>query len=191
MEQECIVLSARGRHTIEPMTTCTECGKEIDYGAWPFCPHESTRQQAAQHFDPIIVHLAPDGSYRFPAATDAKVPEGYRKIEIRSIQEADRISREVNSQEDATLRNVQRQTETGRSLTRSRNRAFMDSIRHKLSPAGREYLDRAREYVALKDRERENSKPRSVNFHMDIFSNDSSNRERYADERTAWKGRKG
>jgi len=173
------------------MTVCSECGKEIHIGDFPFCPHDSIYRQTAQHFDPIVLHRSADGSYRFPASADAPVPEGYEKVAVRSIQEADRIAREVNAREDETLRNVQAQSETSRSLTRVRNRAFMDSIRHKLSPAGREYLDRAREYVALKDRERENSRPRSTNFHMDVFANDSSNREQHRDSRTEWKGRKG
>ena len=66
----------------------------------------------------------------------------------------------------------------------------MDGIRHKLSPQARQYLDRAREYIAEKDQRRDNSRPHSTNFHMDVFSNDSSNREQYSDARTEWKGRK-
>ena len=32
---------------------------------------------------------------------------------------------------------------------------------------------------------------REVGFHLDVFSNDSSNREVHRDERTQWRGRKG
>jgi hypothetical protein len=172
-------------------TLCQACGRVLEIGDYPFCPHGSIWSAHAQRFSPIVVHVSQAGEYRFPASVDAPIPAGYRKVEIRTIQEADRISREVNAREDSTLRAVQAQSDTSRSLTRARNRAFMDSIRHKLSPAGREYLDRAREYVAQKDRARENSRPRSTNFFIDVFAHDASNRERHADERTGWKGRKG
>ena len=175
----------------EQTTRCTDCGEELHLGDYPFCPHGSIWSSHAQRFSPIVIHVSASGEYRFPASVEAPVPDGYRKVEIRTIQEADRVSREVNAREDSTLRSVQAQSETGRHLTRQRNRAFMDSIRHKLSPAGREYLDRAREYVAHKDRERENNKPRATNFHFDVFAHDSSNREQHSDERTGWKGRKG
>jgi len=169
---------------------CEVCNHDIQIGDYPFCPHGSIRNAHAQGFDPIVVHVSQDGNYRFPGSVDAPVPEGYRKVEIRTIQEADRVSREVNASEDATLRSVQAQTETNRLATRARNREFMDSIRHKLSPAAQQYLDRAREYMAQKDQRRTNSRPRSTNFHFDVFAHDSSNREAHSDERTGWKSRK-
>lgn len=60
-----------------------------------------------------------------------------------------------------------------------------------MSPAGQRFLDQAREYQAQKDRERANSRPRNVNFFMDVFAHDASNRERHYDERTGWRGKKG
>ncbi len=187
------------------MITCSVCGEELHIGQHPFCPHGYVRGAYAQAFSPIVIHVSPTGEYRFPGSTDAAVPEGYRKVELRTIQEADRVTREVNAREDETLRSVQHQSETSRSLTRTRNRAFMDHIRaggrwvskdehgrevvrHGLSQEAKQYLDRAREYVALKDRERVN--PRSTNAHFEVFSHDSSNREGHADERTGWKNRK-
>jgi hypothetical protein len=171
--------------------TCNVCNQAVRIGDYPFCPHESIRRSHAQGFDPIVVHVSEDGAYRFPAATDALVPDGYRKIEIRTIQEADRVTREVNAREDFTLRAVHAQSDAGRFATRAKNREFIDSIRHKLSPVARQYVDQAREYLAQKDAARENSRPRSTNFHMDVFSHDSSNREQHRDARTDWRGRKG
>lgn len=173
------------------LTRCTICGQTLRIGDFPFCPHESARSSHAQGFDPIVVHVSADGSYRFPASTSAPVPEGYRALEIRTIQEADRITREVNTQEDVKLREVQAQSDHNRSETRKRNRAFMDSRRDSLSPFTRQFMDRAREYQAIKDQERANSRPRSTNFHMDVFAHDSSNREQHSDERTGWRRRKG
>jgi hypothetical protein len=60
-----------------------------------------------------------------------------------------------------------------------------------MSAHGRQFLDQAREYQEMKDQQRENSRPRSTNFHIDVFANDSSNREAYRDARTNWQGRKG
>jgi hypothetical protein len=175
--------------------TCNQCGKELQIGDYPFCSapggHGSTLPSRAQHFDPIVVHVSHDGEYRFPASTDAPVPAGYAKVEIRTIQEADRISREVNAREDSTLRQVQHQSDAGRAATRARNRAFMNNLRDRMSPAGRQFLDQAREYQEQKDRQRENTRPRSTNFHIEVFANDSSNRESHSDERTGWRSRKG
>ncbi len=172
------------------MTVCTTCSKELHIGDYPWCPHDSIYPTHAQAFDPIVVHQNADGSYSFPASTAAPLRPGQRRVEIRTIQEADRVTREVNAREDATLAAVNHQSSTNRSETRKMNRAFMDGIRHRLSPQARQYLDRAREYVALKDRERSNLSPRSTNFHMDVFANDSSNRDSHADERTGWKNKK-
>lgn len=173
------------------MVACANCGAELQIGDYPFCPHGSIYPNAAQHFDPIVVHVSGDGQYRFPASTDAAVPSGYRKVEIRTIQEADRVSREVNRSEDQTLRAVQRQSDESRMATRSRNRAFMNNLRNRMSAHGRQFLDQAREYQEQKDKQRENSRPRSTNFHIDVFANDSSNREQHRDARTNWQGRKG
>jgi len=67
----------------------------------------------------------------------------------------------------------------------------MNNIRNRMSPQGRQFLDQAREYQKQKDKQRENVRPRSTNFHIDVFSHDSSNREQYRDARTNWQGRKG
>jgi hypothetical protein len=178
----------------EQHMTCPDCGAELQLGDWPFCEgknnHGSIWGSHAQRFSPIVVHQNADGSYYWPGSTDEPVKAGRRKIEIRDIREADRVCREENARQDAALRSVQAQSDTSRSLTRQRNRDFMNSIRHKLSPAGREFLDRAREYQAMKDKERGNSKPRSTNFHFDVFAHDSSNREQHSDERTGWRSKK-
>jgi len=115
-----------GKDTVDGK--CVHCGHELQIGDYPFCPHGSIYPERAQHFEPIVVHVSGDGQYRFPAATDAPVPSGYRKVEIRTIQEADRISREVNRREDETLGAVQRQSDTSRMATRSRNRVFIDRL---------------------------------------------------------------
>jgi hypothetical protein len=175
----------------EQGVTCNVCNQTVHIGDWPMCPHGSTRCSHAQGFDPIVVHVSADGTYSFPGAVDAPVKAGYRKVEIRTIQEADRVTKEVNAKEDSILRSVHAQSDQSRFATRARNREFIDSIKNKLSPAARQRIDQAREYLAQKDARRENTRPRATNFHMDVFSQDSSNREVHRDERTGWKGRKG
>ena len=176
------------------MTICSECGAELQIGDFPFCGapggHGSVFPEYAQHFDPIVVHVSPSGEYRFPAATDAPIPAGFSKHEIRSIREADKVTREVNAREDSKLESVHASSEASRLAKRARNREFMNGIRSKLSPATRRYLDEYREYQAQKDKERAQSRSKSADFHMEVFAMDSSNREAYADERTGWRGRK-
>jgi hypothetical protein len=171
--------------------TCKDCGHELQIGDYPYCPHGSIYSEHAQRFAPIVVHRTADGVYSFPASVDAVVRGGYDKVEIRTLREADRITREINQHEDAKLGEVQQQSDANRQATRARNQAFMNNLRNKMTPQGRRFLDQARAYQALKDKARENSRPRSANFYIDVFANDSSNREQHRDERTQWRGRKG
>ncbi len=168
------------------MTTCATCGSELSIGDYPFCPHGSIFSQRAQHFDPIVLHQAADGSYSFPASVDAPLRPGYQKVEVRTIQEADRVTREVNAREESHARQIHEQNEAVRDQTLSRSRRDMDRLRERLSPEGRQLADRAREYVNGKQRRAF----RSPNFFIDVFAHDSSNREVHRDERTGWKGRK-
>jgi hypothetical protein len=168
------------------MTTCSQCGAELQIGDFPFCPHGSIYAQYAQHFDPIVVHQAPDGSYSFPASVDAPLRPGYAKVEIRTLREADRITREVNSREDAAIRESHHASEAQREATLARNRAQLDQAKARFSPQGREFAARMREYVNSKRR----PGPGSANFHIDVFSHDRSNREEYRDARTDWKSRR-
>jgi len=181
-------------------TVCMECGAALEIGDYPFCPHGSIYEQNAQKFDPIVVHRNPDGSYSFPASHDAPVRAGCEKVEIRTLREADRITREVNAREDSQIREQHAHEQSNRDQNRRRNRADLDrlmaggmwknregQVRHGMSAEGREFAARMREYVDSKPRTR----PGSANFHIDVFANDSSNREAHADARTNWKSRKG
>jgi hypothetical protein len=167
------------------MTTCSQCGAELQIGDFPFCPHGSIYAQTAQHFDPIVVHQAPDGSYSFPASVDAPVRPGYVKVEIRTLREADRITREVNSREDAAIRQQHHVEQAQREAKRSEYRAQLDRAKERFSPKGREFAEKMREYVNSKRR----PGPGSANFHIDVFANDRSNREVHRDARTDWKSR--
>lgn len=168
------------------MGICKECGQETVIGDWPFCPHGSVLRQRAQHFDPIVLHQAADGSYSFPASADAPLREGYRKVEIRTIQEADKISREMNSKMDSQLRDAHAFNEALHSATLAKHRADVDRIRDRLSARARELADGARAYVDGKRR----PGPGPANFHFEVFAFDGSNREAHRDERTDWKSRR-
>jgi hypothetical protein len=169
------------------MTTCSQCGAELEIGSWPYCPHGSLYAQPAQHFDPIVVHQAADGSYSFPASVDAPIRPGYRKVEIRTLREADRITREVNSREDAKIEQVHRERQSQLAANVIKSRAELDQAKSRFTPQGREFAAKMREYVNQKRR----PGPGRANFHIDVFANDQSNREAHADARTDWKSRKG
>ena len=171
---------------MELMTTCGECGAELQIGDWPYCPHGSIHEQNAQHFDPIVVHRDADGAYSFPASVDAPIRPGYERVEIRTLREADRLTREVNSHEDARIREAHYQSEATRDQSRRRNREVLDRLKRRFSPAGLEFADGARRYVDQKP----SRPPGSANFHIDVFAHDASNRELHADERTGWQRRK-
>jgi hypothetical protein len=172
------------------MDRCSDCGDELHVGDWPFCrgpgSHTPARQQNSQLFDPVVIHRDAAGNIRFPGAVDAPVPAGYQKVELRTINEVRRFEAEVNMRErvkaDESLSARERQFSEKQSALRGDLRGAM---RH-MTPFGQ---DLAR--LAMDRNNQRGSKPRDVGFHLDVFSNDSSNREIHSDAKTGWRGRKG
>lgn len=173
--------------------TCGECGKALEVGDWPFCngagTHGSVLPERAQRFEPIVLHQGPDGSYRFPGHTDDPVPEGYRKVEITTLREADRVTREINERERAEAMEYRERSRLHFDARRAEARRHLrEELRRRglsgrLAEAAMEYKDRQRA-----ERERGNFDP---GFHFEVFAFDASNRDSYRDARTEWRGRKG
>jgi len=164
----------------------------IEIGDWPFCPHGSTRRENAQAFNPIVLFQNPlDGSYSFPASSDARLPAGYRRVEITNLRQADRITGEVNRRENQAIREQWHIEQAKQSSTNKQRRDELKSMMDKLSPAGRQMAEQAMRYADRKRAQRSMKGPGEANFHMDVIANDSSNREIHSDERTNWRGRKG
>ena len=165
---------------------CAGCGRTLEVGDWPFCPHGSTLGRFAQGFDPVVIHRDAAGNIRYPASIHAPVPEGYQRVELRTVHEVRKFEAEVNQRERAASDQHLSVREKQFSEKQAANRRELRTAMEGMSNYGRDF---AREAIERGNNKRPQT--REVGFHLDVFSNDSSNREVHRDERTQWKGRKG
>lgn len=176
---------------MEPVK-CSTCGKELEIGDYPFCPHESIYGQQAQRFDPIVLHRDPStGEYSVPGRSNDPVPAGYEKVEITNIRQADKIVREMD-----------RRASHDASIKQDMNRQFFDEQRK----AHREQVDaemrrrgldsgRARmlrdKVRAWADKQQEVRRARkgNPNTHFQVFAFDRSNRMPHSSRETGYRDR--
>lgn len=172
------------------MSTCPSCGHELHIGDFPFCEpgggHSPARSVNAALFDPVVIHRDAAGNIRYPANIHAPVPEGYQKVELRTVGEVRRFEAEVNQREHASADQHHSAREAAFAAAQSNRRSDLRGKMRNMSAFGQDF---ARHAMERTDSSR--PQPRDVGFHLDVFSNDSSNREVHRDERTDWKGRKG
>ena len=174
---------------------CPECGIELSIGLWPYCPHGSILNRDAANFPPIVLHQdAATGEYSFPASASEPVPDGYRKIEIRNMREADRYVREIGSSERSKLVEMRENNRLYFEERRKETRERVDAeMRRRGLTSGRALLlrDRVRQYVDRKHAERYSSaRSLDLNFHNQALSFDSSNRQGHSGPETNWRNRK-
>ena len=183
---------------------CPKCGVVFGIGDWPFCPHGSLFHNDAQHFDPIVVWQSNTDSrkYSFPGRSDEPVPEGYHKVEITNMRQADQLVSRVDSIERAKL-------EAERALRRTLDDAGIADRRREEDARGwvmradgskfyvrgnarAEALQRAAREWADRRRQERRSQHGGVNpnFHINVLSFDSGNRNSYSGPETGWRERK-
>lgn len=133
---------------------------------------------------PIVIHVDSEGHVRFPGASDARVPEGFEKRELRTIRQIEAFERDMNCRLRSEARQHQENEERYFSQVRSQLRGELRQRMQQMSEAGKSF---ARLAMALNDQRR--SKSTETGFHVEILHFDQSNREAHRDERTGWKPR--
>jgi hypothetical protein len=155
------------------------------------CTKKATRQyftqgQArAQRFDPIVVHVDKDGNTRFPGRSDAKMPAGYERLELRTISEARAFERRYcqKLRDEHEVRDNERRQQF--AINQAESRAELRAAMQHMSPKGRDFAQFAME--------RNNAKTRpsyEPNGYFECLEYDSSNRAAHNDAQTNWKDRK-
>lgn len=148
---------------------CPTCGAPT---VQVFLPRQQTR------CDPVVVYKAPDGSFRFPGDPDGAGAhkygaQGYERVELRSATDVRRFESVMNKQElsraHRRVEAIQANREARESASRSELRRQMESM----SERGRAIARAAMSRNDAKPKERATD----VGFHVDVFSNDRSNRE--------------
>jgi hypothetical protein len=167
---------------------CEECHLELEVGDWPYCPHPKVHGRDSRLFEPIVVwkHNTEVDKYSFPGQGDERVPDGYHKVEIHNLRDADRLVREINRIErsksiDARSLNYQALDEATRIRRRDIDARIRGNPRAEaLFRAAREWADKRK----AKNRAKHSQEP---NFHIDILSFDSGNRRSYSGPETQWR----
>jgi hypothetical protein len=174
------------------MSVCSTCGQEFNIGDWPWCPHQPLYERNAQRFDSIVVWASNSDpeKFSFPGQSNEPVPQGYHRVEITNLREADRFVSRMNAIERAKM-------EAARDLNyqaldeRTKRRREDTWARIRGNPKA-EALFRAAMDWADRRRDEKRSRHRNLDphFHVNVLSFDSGNRNSYASARTGWKERK-
>jgi hypothetical protein len=140
---------------------------------------------ASRYFsEPVVVHVAADGAYRFPGSATARVPKGFEKRELRTIREIEKFERDVNCRLSGEAHQHQENEERFFSSVRSELRSELRQRMQSMSERGRDF---ARLAMALNDQRR--GKAIDPGFHTQILHFNQSNRDSHRDKETGWKSR--
>ena len=184
-------------------TRCAVCGHEIEFGQYPFCPHSAIRELNARRWDPMVVWASdtePD-KFSFPGQAGEPCPAGYHRIELTNLREADRFVARMNALErrkmeearelrstldDAGIRDRRAEEDARGWAMRADGSKFYirgNSRAEALQRAAREWADRRRG-------ERRSSRAIDPQFHINVLSFDSGNRNSYSGPETGWREKK-
>lgn len=175
---------------------CLTCGHTFEahraIADWPATPPcescgAATEQQLLPPrtrwtVDPVVVFRAPDGTFRFPgdangASAAAYARQGFDRIELRNVADVRHFEHHMNARElslaHRRVERLQQMREQRESETRSELRRLMPSM----SAFGRALARAAQGRNDAKPRER----ARDAGFHVDVYSNDRSNRDESRD----------
>ena len=149
------------------------------------------RERDARAFEPIVVWASDTDSrkYSFPGQADEPVAEGYHKVEITNLREADRFVQRINGIERA-------KAEATRALnyqaldeaTKIRRENTVARIRG--NPRAEALFRAARDWADKRRAEKRSQQCMDPNFHIQVLSFDSGNRSSYSGPETGWRERK-
>ena len=159
---------------------CPECGGDLERVYL-------SRQQEAQRFKPIVIDVSPEGEFSFPMNEFAPVSLGFARRELRTFAEADAVMRQVNAKERLVMEAEVAGRQAQLNVMNIENRRVLrEQMRH-MSPRMRGFA----EFAMRANDAKPIPRMRDPNVFIEVRDMDSSNRERYNDERTGWKGRRG
>jgi hypothetical protein len=134
----------------------------------------------------VVYHVNAEGHVRFPGSTDAPVPVGYERRELRTIGEVRAFQRRVNADECAKIRAHVEEECRWLETVEAANRSDLRHAMARMTPRGRGFAELA---IAIHNATR----PRAgdAGFYIEPFEHDMSNREPYRDAKTGWRRKRG
>jgi len=143
--------------------------------------------RSAKRFDPIVIWVSDTDPNKvsFPGRADEAVEEGYHKVEITNLSQADYWTRRISQHEIHEMEGLR---EAHKQYWDDRQRERRANIRAKIgsNPRMQALFKEAQAFVDKK-REGKYSKPLDPHAHFQVIAYDSSNREGYRDKETGWK----
>lgn len=140
--------------------------------------------RSGQRFTPIVVHVDKEGNVSFPGRNDARVPQGFEKKTLTSLEEARKFSKEFNQREQAQTQMRQHIKEAQFNEAQKGNRSELRTAMNRMSPMGRDFA----QYAMQQNDKRRRAKA-EVNGFFEVAEYDASNREAQRDASTDWKPR--
>lgn len=172
--------------------TCSACGCELEIGDWPYCPHGALYERSARRFSPIVVWKSNSDpeKFSFPGQADEAVPDGYHRVEITNLREADQFVARFNAIE---RRKLEGERDSRRALDDAgiRARRREEDARGAVNPRAEALRRRVREWAdSVRERRRGQHTRIDPQFHINVLSFDSGNRNSYSGPETGWRERK-
>lgn len=126
----------------------------------------------------VVVYQAPDGSFRFPGATDgastAKYDRlGYTRVEARGFAEVRHLEQRLNRQERAQMERIHERREQLRASGESMRRSDLRQRMQGMSRLGRDVARAAQAQTDARPSRRVND----PGVHVEAYSNTRSNRD--------------
>lgn len=139
-------------------TKCADCGAELEHGDWPFCGgknnHASVFNVNAQRFDPVVIHRDAAGNVRYPGRSDAPVPKGFERVELRTVAEVRHFERDVDRKEAARFDLSRTRSEENFRAHQEQQRSDLRQEMRHMSNQGRDFARHAIEQNNKRDRGR-------------------------------------
>ena len=188
-------------HFVREFQEEVPCGYKRCKAPARYHPSFHYTSRSAQPFSPVVIHKDAQGNVRFPGHVNARVPEGFRKVELTTIGEVRKFENEMNSRDRVQAKEFQNTRQKFLDGQLAENRRVVDGIangaswqgvdkdgkpvmRQGMSPRGKRFLEAMRE-VSRQKQERSRSDP-NPQFYVEAFTNDATNRVGYEDKLNDW-----
>ncbi len=123
---------------------------------------------------PVVVHLGADGAVRFPANEHAPVPQGFNRVELKTLGEIETFERQVNQKLSSEAALHHEHEEQHFAALRAQLRGELRQRMQTMSPFGRDFAQ-----FCIEENNRRARKKSDVGFHLEVLHFNQSNREAY------------
>jgi hypothetical protein len=137
----------------------------MDFGQFPFCPHDYIRGANASRFRPVVYFIDKSGNKRFPGNDSEKPPKGFERAELRTISEVRKFEKDMNRTERERWDRHKIREEMTFGPMRQQSRSELITMMKSFSNLGKDFAR-----TAMKNNDEKRRGDFDANFHVEIFS---------------------